>query len=640
MNTYLLLRNNTETGPYTLEDLLSKGLKAYDLVWVKDRSAAWRYPSEIEELKTWAPAVEEQPFDRFYKRPAEQVDAPTPALELAREADLARQADLDEKARQEQWAEQALRAQRARQALHEQELQQQKSSDEIKLREQKARLAAKTAEALRLQEMALAEQAAEAARVLREQQAARQADAQRALEELEQKLQLQAAELARRERQVIQPVPVDNTRTGQVKPVLAEIAPTPAPVRKVFVTMPGGNRPVAKPAPVAAVTEAAAAMPQQATAATTTSPLPTAAINPRQPEQETISMSVNERAASLKNPAPSSDLEKQMASYGNPGGNGNGGNKPPVNNSTTPDATIRFSQPLDEIKERYVQTLQERRTKTATDDRWKKMARNAAVVVGLIGVGLLAGFMMRNTAAIEKPVAVNSPRPVVEIPASVEQEAAMQETGTVDAGSANEVPVEEKRENVVAVTNPQATPGVSHAAVREPSAPAATTAEKQKEKSEAGRRQVLFDENKFARNNSITNPATGERSKTTRDERSSAGEVVKPAPEAAPKASVKNDWGSQVTVASNDYKKVAFGGIRNLQLTVTNHGKKAIDQVVVELTYLKPSEEPLRTEQVNFKKIEAGSSSTVRIADTNRGIRVTYKIIQVTGSGSESVAGN
>ncbi len=46
------------------------GLKAYDLVWLEGKSAAWRYPSEIEELSSFAPAVEEQPFDRFYKKPS------------------------------------------------------------------------------------------------------------------------------------------------------------------------------------------------------------------------------------------------------------------------------------------------------------------------------------------------------------------------------------------------------------------------------------------------------------------------------------------------------------------------------------------------------------------------------------------
>ena len=65
---YLLLRNNKESGPYSLEDLKAMGLKAYDLVWVDGKSAAWRYPCEIEELSAFAPAVEEQPFDRFYKK--------------------------------------------------------------------------------------------------------------------------------------------------------------------------------------------------------------------------------------------------------------------------------------------------------------------------------------------------------------------------------------------------------------------------------------------------------------------------------------------------------------------------------------------------------------------------------------------
>src|SRR5579871_2039109 len=70
MTMYLLLRNNKQSGPYSVEDLKSMGLKAYDLVWLEGKSAAWRYPSEIEELSPFAPAVEEQPFDRFYKKPS------------------------------------------------------------------------------------------------------------------------------------------------------------------------------------------------------------------------------------------------------------------------------------------------------------------------------------------------------------------------------------------------------------------------------------------------------------------------------------------------------------------------------------------------------------------------------------------
>ncbi len=70
MSNYLLLRDNKQSGPYSVDELKSKGLKPYDLVWLDGKSAAWRYPSEIEELKSFAPVVEEQPFDRFFKKPS------------------------------------------------------------------------------------------------------------------------------------------------------------------------------------------------------------------------------------------------------------------------------------------------------------------------------------------------------------------------------------------------------------------------------------------------------------------------------------------------------------------------------------------------------------------------------------------
>lgn len=48
---YLLLRNNQQTGPHSLEELLQAGLKPMDLIWVEGKSFGWSYPSEIEALK-------------------------------------------------------------------------------------------------------------------------------------------------------------------------------------------------------------------------------------------------------------------------------------------------------------------------------------------------------------------------------------------------------------------------------------------------------------------------------------------------------------------------------------------------------------------------------------------------------------
>jgi len=82
---YLLLRDNKQTGPYSAEELAAKGLKAYDLVWAEGKSAAWRYPSEIDELKPFAPVVEEQPYDRFYKKPGDLTTETTTSVQAVAE---------------------------------------------------------------------------------------------------------------------------------------------------------------------------------------------------------------------------------------------------------------------------------------------------------------------------------------------------------------------------------------------------------------------------------------------------------------------------------------------------------------------------------------------------------------------------
>jgi hypothetical protein len=65
---YRLLRDNKETGPYSEEEMIAKGFKPYDLLWAEGKSAGWQYPSEMSAFKKYAPIVEEQPYDRFYKK--------------------------------------------------------------------------------------------------------------------------------------------------------------------------------------------------------------------------------------------------------------------------------------------------------------------------------------------------------------------------------------------------------------------------------------------------------------------------------------------------------------------------------------------------------------------------------------------
>jgi len=54
---YLLLRNNLQNGPLSIEELVAQELKPTDLIWVEGRSAGWSNPSEIESLKPFIAAT-------------------------------------------------------------------------------------------------------------------------------------------------------------------------------------------------------------------------------------------------------------------------------------------------------------------------------------------------------------------------------------------------------------------------------------------------------------------------------------------------------------------------------------------------------------------------------------------------------
>jgi hypothetical protein len=54
MKKYLLLRDNRQSGPHTIEQMGSIGLHPLDLIWIENESTSWKYPEEIEELKDFS----------------------------------------------------------------------------------------------------------------------------------------------------------------------------------------------------------------------------------------------------------------------------------------------------------------------------------------------------------------------------------------------------------------------------------------------------------------------------------------------------------------------------------------------------------------------------------------------------------
>lgn len=89
---------------------------------------------------------------------------------------------------------------------------------------------------------------------------------------------------------------------------------------------------------------------------------------------------------------------------------------------------------------------------------------------------------------------------------------------------------------------------------------------------------------------------------------------------------------SQVSVVANDYLVGSFGGIKNLELTVKNDSKYNLEKVTIELQYLKPLDELLRAENIEFSAIPPFSSKTLPISKTNRGVKVKCRVVKVVAA--------
>jgi len=451
MSTYLLLRNNKESGPHSLGDLINAGLKPYDLVWVEGKSAAWRYPGEIEELKPYAPAVEEQPYDRFFKKPvpAETAQKPSPVPS-------------------------------------------------------------------------------------------------------------------------VQP-PAQPQRGNENEDSYSRYMPA----KTVAVTMPASS--------------------------------PSRIVVQRPAARIATPSVVEEKKVII----PAADTKAEL--------------------------DVKFSQPLDDIKEQYIKTLQDRKERVNRQTHLFRYAKIAAIIVGLIGSGVAAGYFLSGK---KEPLIAAVPAAAITHP----QEPAQ----TISETTVNEEPPAiippEEIEKMQSEILPQEKPKPKHSSsVSQEEIQKETKLIVQQQKKE----KVTTDKSTIVKPVEVvaeSNILNGDRNKKVRDnintnEVNTKNNTPPPSEEIVVKKNRKvNPLEKYVSVSANNYIKVAFGGIRNLELTVTNDSKFVLDNVTVELQYMKPSEQPLRTEMIEFRSIAPNESITKRIQDTNRGMKVNYKIVDISSVQSETAS--
>jgi len=441
MDTYLLLRSNKQSGPYSLQQLVSSGLKPYDLVWVEGKSAAWRYPSEVDGLKDYAPATEEQPYDRFYKKPEEKPQ---------------------------------------------------------------------------------------------EKQVLKQVSPQP-----------ETYVLPKEETYVL---PVENKTVTTSK--------------KVFVAMPENHVPKKQPQPV--YVKAPAIIDEKPVVA----------------EEKKIESQPAYIRQEVQAKEPVVPKQERII------------NTTPIPINEEPTLNEKYSESLDDIKRRYTETYLSRKKKP----RWTSTHTSVLQVVGgAVVFCFLVVIAYKNFAGEDQPQSKTTmiqpdKRAINTVTPSNTSIVIPPVTPETNTSSAKKTQTRKQDINIPAES--------------------LVTNSIQQKNDEA----IKEDEIAAVEKKAVMSKDTGEKPE-----------------EIKPKTRPVN-INKLVNVRANNYKQRAFGGIMNLELTVNNDSKFELDKVIVELEYLKPSEQPIKTEKIVFSSIEPNGSKTVKIPDYLRGVKVTYRVMEIESS--------
>ncbi|HEY6062494.1 MAG TPA: hypothetical protein VIV35_02730 [Chitinophagaceae bacterium] len=86
---------------------------------------------------------------------------------------------------------------------------------------------------------------------------------------------------------------------------------------------------------------------------------------------------------------------------------------------------------------------------------------------------------------------------------------------------------------------------------------------------------------------------------------------------------------SKLQVKLNEYTVAAFGGIRNLKMTLQNNSQYLLDHVSVELHYLNPEGTVVKTETIEFNSVQPGAEATLAVKKSTRGVKLDYKITRI-----------
>jgi hypothetical protein len=94
---------------------------------------------------------------------------------------------------------------------------------------------------------------------------------------------------------------------------------------------------------------------------------------------------------------------------------------------------------------------------------------------------------------------------------------------------------------------------------------------------------------------------------------------------------------NSVELSANDYKVGLFGGVSGLQILVTNSTSQNLENLLVEVEFLKSNGKVVKTEILSVSNIASGTSKSVAVPSSNRGVKVRYRVV-TTNTAKETIA--
>ncbi|RAJ10823.1 hypothetical protein LX64_00430 [Chitinophaga skermanii] len=96
------------------------------------------------------------------------------------------------------------------------------------------------------------------------------------------------------------------------------------------------------------------------------------------------------------------------------------------------------------------------------------------------------------------------------------------------------------------------------------------------------------------------------------------------------RAYYRKNWRQFISINSNDYRTGLFGGIKNLKITVGNQTDYQLDNVVVEVQYLRSNGDQFKTESYTLRNVQPRSNGAIEAAGSRKGMKVKIRFVSIT----------